>query len=219
MSDPIHEKHLWQQSLLSSVLDIVQAADGDFTAVGQLAKASNDRESLQLMIERLSQYPQGKQAFVKQLRLGSVNLEQLRQLSDHTLGHIYAEHMIRNQLKPLQVSTVESDCDFLIAHLTETHDIWHVVTGSNTDIWGEIQLEAFYVAQLELSRFWMALLAKNLLKAAVYNIESSTQYMEALTKGWLMGKKAKLLFGIDWKMLWETPLEQVRASLSLYIDI
>jgi len=33
-----------------------------------------------------------------------------------------------------------------------------------------------------------------------------------------MGKKAKLLFGIDWKMLWETPLEQVRASLSLDID-
>ena len=39
--------------------------------------------------------------------------------------------------------------------------------------------------------------------------------MEALTKGWMMGKKAKPLFGIDWNTLWETPIDELRASLNI----
>jgi ubiquinone biosynthesis protein Coq4 len=212
------QKDQWEQSLLSSFLNMVQAADGDFTAINQLAKASSDSESFQLLLQRLSQHPQGKQAFEKRLSLGAINLDQLRELSDNTLGHIFAEHMIQNQLKPLQAPPAQTDHQFLVTHITETHDIWHVVTGSKTDILGEIQLEAFYVAQLEVSRFWLALLTKNLLKAVVYNIETSSQYMESLTKGWLMGKKAKPLFGIDWSSLWETPIEQVRVSLNIDLE-
>ncbi|MBV9389641.1 MAG: hypothetical protein JOZ78_24730 [Chroococcidiopsidaceae cyanobacterium CP_BM_ER_R8_30] len=215
MSDSIYAKQEWEQSLLSSFLDMVQARDGDFTVLERLAKASNDSESFQLMVKRLSQHPQGKKAFEERFSLGNINLEQLRELSDNTLGHVYAEHMIQNQLKPLQASPAESDHHFVATHITETHDIWHVVTGSKTDILGEIQLEAFYVAQLEISRFWLALLAKNLLKSVVYDIEVSTQYMESLTKGWLMGKKAKPLFGINWNTLWETSIEQVRVSLNV----
>ena len=215
MSDFIHEKQQWEQSLLSSFLGMVQAPDGDFTAVDQLARASSDSDSFQLMVKRLSLHPQGREALEKRSSLGPIDLEQLRILSDNTLGHIYAEHMIQNQLKPLQAEAAESVYQFLFTHIRETHDIWHVVTGSKTDILGEIQLEAFYVAQLEVSRFWLALLAKNLLKSVVYDIELSTQYMESLTKGWLMGKKAKPLFGIDWNTVWETPIDDVRVSLNV----
>jgi ubiquinone biosynthesis protein Coq4 len=170
------------------------------------------------MIERLSRHPQGKKAFKSRLSLGTIDLAGLRQLSDNSLGRIYANHMIENQLKPLQVNPGKDDYQFLGAHITETHDIWHVVTGSNTDILGEIQLEAFYVAQLEVSRFWLALLTKNLLKSVLYNIEVATQYMDALTQGWIMGRQAEPLFGIDWSTLWETPLEEVRTSLKIVID-
>lgn len=215
MSDSINAKQQWEQSLLSSFLDMVRASDGDFAVIDQMARASSDSESFQLMVKRLSRHPQGKKAFENRLSLGAIDLEQLRKLSDNTLGRIYAEHMFYNQLKPLQAKPAENEHHFLAAHITETHDIWHVVTGTKTDILGEIQLEAFYVAQLEVSRFWLALLAKNLLKSVVYDIETSTQYMEALTKGWLMGKKAEPLFGIDWNTSWETPIEQVRTSLNI----
>ena len=215
MSDLINTKQQWEESLLSSFLDMVRASDGDFAVLDQLGKASSDSESFQLMVERLSRHPQGKKAFERRFSLGAIDLEELRKLPDNTLGRLYAEHMLHNQLKPLQAQPAESEQHFLATHLTETHDIWHVVTGSKTDILGEIQLEAFYVAQLEVSRFWLALLAKNLLKSVVYDIEISTQYMEALTNGWSMGKKAEPLFGIDWNTLWETPIEQVRASLNI----
>jgi ubiquinone biosynthesis protein Coq4 len=72
-----------------------------------------------------------------------------------------------------------------------------VVTGCDTNITG------------------LALLAKNLLKAALFHIELSNQYMDALAQGWVMGKQAQPLFGIEWNALWETPLEDVRASLNI----
>jgi ubiquinone biosynthesis protein COQ4 len=214
MSDFIDTKQQ-QESLLSSVLDMVRVSDGDFTTIGQLGKASSDRETLQLMVNRISLHPQGKKAFESHARLGVIDLEVLRKLSENTLGYLYAEHMLSNQIKPLQTQPAENDHQFLGTHIAETHDIWHVVTGSKIDILGEIQLEAFYVAQLEVSRFWLALLTKNLLKALVYDIEIATQYMEALTKGWIMGKKAEPLFGVDWNTLWDAPIEQVRDSFNI----
>ncbi len=122
--------------------------------------------------------------------------------------------MLENNLNPLQAGQVENDYQFLAAHLTETHDIWHIVR-CDTNILGEIQLEAFYMAQLYATRFWVALLAKNPIKAVIYDIEVSTRYMDAIASGWLMAKQAEPLFGIEWNQLWEEPLENVRASLKI----
>ena len=215
MSTVSDTKTLQNEILLSSFLDMVRAKDGDFTALDSLRRACMVDESYETMIRKICSNPQGKNAFKKRIRLGDIDLSELRNLSNNTLGYLYAEHMLQNQLKPLKGHSAESDYQFLGTHLAETHDIWHVVIGSKTDILGEIQLEAFYVAQLETSRFWLALLAKNLLKAVVYDIDSSTQYMEALTKGWSMGRKAEPLFGTDWNSLWATSINEVRSSLNI----
>jgi len=218
MTDFIYTKQQSEQLLLSSFFKMVQTYDGDFTVIEQLVKASSDSESLQLGVERLKRHPKVKKAFENPFSLGVIDLEKLRQLPGDTLGRLYAEHIIENQLKPAQPQPIaESDQQFLVNHTSETHDIWHVVTGCKTDILGEIQLEAFYVAQLEVTRFWLALLAKNLLKSALYDLEISTQYMESLTEGWTLGKKAEPLFGIDWNTLWTIPIDQVRTSLNIYL--
>lgn len=181
----------------------------------RLSQATNDASSLKLAIEFLSQHPQGKQAFEERPRLGDLDLQQLHQLSEDTFGYAYANHMLENGLTPLQAGSVQTDNEFLAAHITEMHDIWHVVTGFGTNIIGEIQLEAFYVAQLYASRFWLSLLAKNLLKAVVFDVEASTKYMDAITVGWLMAKQARPLFGIRWNTLWQTPLADLRTRLNI----
>ncbi len=218
MVEAINPQKQWEESLLSSFFDMVRASDGDFAVIDQLAKASNDLHTVQGMIERLSSTVYGKEAFEKRFSLADVDLDLLSQLPSNTLGYLYAEHMNRNQLKPLESPLAESTYQFLGSHIKETHDIWHVITGSDTDILGEIQLEAFYVAQLEVSRFWLSLLAKNLLKSTVYDIDCAVQYMDALTSGWRMGRQAKPLFGIDWRTLWQTPLDEIRASLNIQIQ-
>lgn len=206
-----------QELLLSSFLDMVNGVDGDFTLIGKLAAASADDESMELTIEHLSIHPQGKQAFDHPFSLGDINLTELSQLENHTLGYLYAEHMSKNQLKPLrsQSQLPQNDRDFFGMHITETHDIWHVLTGCQTDILGEIQLEAFYIAQLKMSKFWLALMTKNLLKSLLYDIEIADRYMSVITKGWMMGNLSEPLFGVNWNNLWATPIAEVRSSYNI----
>ncbi|WP_373547729.1 Coq4 family protein [Chamaesiphon sp.] len=204
--------------LISSFLELVNTKDGDFTVVAKLFEASNDDESMQLTIEHLCLYPPAKQAFTNRLRLGTIDLDRLSKLAVNTLGRLYADRIIHDLLEPIRSDLQpQSDLDFLNVHITETHDLWHVVTGTNTDMLGEIQLEALYIAQLKMSRFWLALITKNLLKSLLYDIEMADRYLEVITKGWMMGHQAQPLFGVNWSNLWETPIEEVRASLNVSI--
>lgn len=217
MLNSLQNPDSWQQSLLSSIVEITQAEDGDFTAIDRLVTASGDHQSLQLTVEYLSQYAHSQTALRNRQSLGSINLAALHQLPTDTLGYHYADHMLSHQLQQLETQPAANESEFIDIHIRETHDIWHVVTGSSIDMMGEIQLQAFCIAQLQLSRFWMALLTKNLLKSLIYDIKVADRYMTALTTGWMIGKTAQPLFGVDWIALWETPLAQVRASLNINV--
>ncbi len=216
MLNSLENPQTWQQSLLSSFVAIAEAEYGDFVAIDQLLAASSDQKSLYLLVQHLAQYPHSKMALANRLPLGVIDLAALHQLPTDTLGYHYADHMLSNNLHHLAAQPAASEYEFIDTHIRETHDIWHVVTGSPINMLGEIQLQAFCVAQLQLSRFWMALLTKNLLKSLIHDIEVADSYMTALTNGWLMGKTAQCLFGVDWLSLWETPIEQVRSSLNIH---
>jgi ubiquinone biosynthesis protein COQ4 len=215
MLNSLQDPQTRQKSLLSSFVAIVEAENGDFAAIDRLMANSRDQESLYLVVQNLSQFPHSKKALAHCLPLEAINLATLHQLPMNTLGYHYADHMLSNQLQHLELPPATSEYEFIDTHMRETHDIWHVVTGSPLNMLGEIQLQAFCIAQLQLSRFWMALLTKNLLKSLIYDIEVADQYMEALTNGWIMGKATQPLFGVDWSALWETPIEQVRTSLNI----
>jgi ubiquinone biosynthesis protein COQ4 len=217
MLNSLQNSSTWQQSLLSSIVEIVQAADGDFTAIDRLVAASGDRQSLYLTVEHLARYPHSQIALANRQPLGSIDFAALHQLPTDTLGYQYANYMSSNQLQQLETKLATDEYEFIDIHLRETHDLWHVVTGSSIDMLGEIQLQGFCIAQLQRSRFWMALLTKNLLKSLIYDIEVADRYMMALTTGWMMGKSAQPLFGVDWNTLWETPLARVRASLDITV--
>lgn len=215
MLNTLEKPDTWQQSMLSSMVAITQAKDGDFTEIDRLLEISGDPQSLALTIEYLSQFPHSQQALARHQPLESIDLAALHQLPIDTLGYHYADYMLSHQLQHLAAKPATSAAEFIDTHLRETHDIWHVVTGSPISMLGEIQVQAFCIAQLQLSRFWMALLTKNLLKASIYNIEAADGYMGALTTGWTMGKAAQPLFGVDWVSMWEIPLAQVRVSLGI----
>jgi ubiquinone biosynthesis protein COQ4 len=206
---------VWQEAAIASVVNLVQAADGDFGVIDKLSEVMSNPDSLQSMFNYLTDLPEGKRALQERPRVGAVDLQTLSQLPIDSFGYAYSQHMLANHLKPIQAGPVETDLQYIGAHITETHDIWHVITGCNTSIFGELQLEAFYVAQLHATRFWLALLTKNLFKAVVYDIEISGQYMEAICQGWQIGKQAKPLFGTPWQQLWQQPLSAIRAELEI----
>lgn len=39
--------------------------------------------------------------------------------------------------------------------------------------------------------------------------------LDAITRGWTLGKSASPLFGVAWDELWERPLADVRGELGL----
>jgi ubiquinone biosynthesis protein Coq4 len=205
-----------EASILESFLDLVKSPYGDLSAINRLSKALNDPATLQRLVAFLSLTSQGKQAFSEYPLLGPINLQCLHQLPSHTLGHVYADHMIYHGLSPRPVSEpIDDPLVYIGVHIGETHDLWHVVTGCDIDHVGEVQLEAFYTAQLHHDRLFLTLLAKNLLKTAMYEIDLREKIMDGLMQGWMLGRRAKPLFGIRWNNLWEQPLQAVRESLNL----
>jgi len=208
-------KSQWEDQLLEQFMAIVKAPYGDFAAIERLVKATSDAEGLQQVVASLSQHTQAQYAFQERFVLGDIDLLQLHRLPAHTFGYAYAEHMLSNKFKPIQMQVSENDYTYLMLHLTETHDIWHVLTGSDTSMTGEIQLHTFTAAQLRFSRFSLAMLAKNILKTAIDAIEEAEQRMDALAQGWLMGRQASPLFGIQWNTLWEVPLKQLQTQLNI----
>ncbi len=209
------ESQQWENQLLERFIEIVKAPYGDFTAIGNLSRATSDAESFQHILDSLSRYPQAKSAIQERFQLGNIDLVQLYRLPSNTFGYAYAAHMLDNGLKPLQIPSAQDDYTYIALHMTEIHDIWHVVTGSDTSIEGEIQLHAFTAAQLHFARFYLTMLARSLLKTAIDAIEEADQHMDALTRGWMMGKQTHPLFGIRWNTLWEMPLEQLRTELNI----
>jgi ubiquinone biosynthesis protein Coq4 len=133
-----------------------------------------------------------------------------------TLGYTVATHMKRcglnpNIFRPADVRTKE---DYAVVHITETHDIWHVVTGFGNDEPGEIGVIAFYCSHTGASIF-VLLLAAALLNTALFSHDRLQERFDAIAEGWNAGKRARPMFGIDWTTQWHRPIEEVRRELQL----
>ena len=100
------------------------------------------------------------------------------------------------------------------AHLYETHDVWHAVTGFRTDVAGELGLQAFYAAQSP-GGLPLMLIAMGLLNAALFAVTDRERRFEAIVSGWEMGKRAEPLFGVRWDELWQRPIDEVRVTLGV----
>ena len=150
-------------------------------------------------------------------RLPQLDLDELIETCPTgSLGQVLAAHMQRcglnpNIFRPAQVSTPD---DYAIVHLTETHDIWHVVTGFGNDEPGEIALVSFYCSHTGAPIF-ILLLAVALLNTALFNHRKTAARFEAIVEGWNAGKRARCLFGIDWSAQWQRPIGDIRRELDL----
>lgn len=148
--------------------------------------------------------------------LGKIDLAQLRRLPKGTFGRASADFFDDQNLDPnaLDVNVGKTADDLMMGHLYETHDLWHVVTGFKTDVAGELGLQAFYAAQSP-APLAIALISLGLMNAFLYEREDSYRRLEQVAHGWMLGKKSRNLFGINWASLWDVPLEDLRRELKV----
>jgi ubiquinone biosynthesis protein Coq4 len=170
------------------------------------------------MVEAFRREEIGAAALAQRPRLGLPDMVALGQLPRGTLGREFAEHMRRNGLDPaaLPQRPSEDELSYALAHLYETHDLWHVLTGFDTDVAGELGLQAFYLGQVE-GKLGLMLIAMGLLNSArdpgAY--EDRGRRMDAIARSWQLSRKARPLFGIRWQDQWHRPPHQIQAELRL----
>ncbi len=160
--------------------------------------------------------PRTRNAFEQRPRIGTIDVEALSRLPVGTLGQAFAAHVISNGLNPYLFEPVadDSDGDYVMGHLLETHDIWHIVTGLGTDIAGEFAVVAFYAAQTGLTTSSMVLTI-GLANTTLFAPDELRARMDGVARGWTLGVRAQPLFGTDWNSLWDVPLVEVRGRFGL----
>lgn len=178
--------------------------------------ARDDKAMLQGMVDEAARTPYGTAAFTERPRIPALHIDALLKSPSGSLGHELGVYFQKNNLNPKDLPTRSADntFDYLVAHLYETHDIWHVVTGFETDVAGELGLQAFYAAQLP-SKLPLVILVIGFLNSLFFEFEDRGRRFDAIVRGWTLGRRAKSLFGIRWGDRWNEPLATVRRSVGL----
>lgn len=186
--------------------------------VFEMADALAHPAGLAEMVARLSKDPVKAKAFEERHRF-KIDLPTLRKLPAGTLGRVFAEHMDAENLDPaaLPALAVTDKASFFRAHLYDTHDIWHVVTDFRTDVFGEIGLMGFYLAQIG-GPLPSLLLAVGFMRVALYNVEAGPDMMRSVERGWRLGNEATTFFGVHWDEMWSVPIAEVRNRLGIRVD-
>jgi ubiquinone biosynthesis protein COQ4 len=209
-------KRLLQRiAVLRSMLAIARDP-GRLDAVFALHESIDDPEILEPLVARMRAGEATGRALRERARLGRVDLAALGALPEGTLGRAYADFMRAAGLDPASIPTLEArdEHQWFSAHLYETHDVWHVVTGFGPDVAGELGLQAFYFAQLE-GPLPVAILAAGMLNTAIAAQGDATRRLDAIAHGWRLGRDARPLFGVRWSEHWARPLDAIRRELGL----
>jgi ubiquinone biosynthesis protein COQ4 len=199
-----------------SFLDLVRHPE-HLDRVFEIADAlsQSHTEVLEAMRDTFARDPRGAKALAEKPRL-RVDLPALSKLPVGTLGRAFADHLRKNGLDPASIPTLpaETDIAFVRAHLYETHDVWHAVTGFAADPAGELGLQAFYAAQTP-GNLPLLLMAVGLLNTGLFATGDRDRRLEAISRGWAMGRRARPLFGMRWDEVWSRPLGEIRESLGV----
>jgi ubiquinone biosynthesis protein Coq4 len=163
-----------------------------------------------------ARHPTGAQALRERPRLGRLDLDYLRGLPETTLGGAYVRFLDRNAITPDALPEIAdaSAMDYVLAHFYETHDLWHVLTGFDADPAGEVGVQAFLLAQFRAFLPFFVISAV-LVNTALYAYEDKAPRLDAVARGWQLGRSAESLVGVDWRPHLEAPLADVRRQFGL----
>lgn len=152
-------------------------------------------------------------------------LQELIKLPTNTLGYNYGKHMKNRGFDPefYDKKEIIDLPSMVLILLGKTHDIWHVLTGFDTDSFGEIGLQAFYHAQFPAPAS-NAIVTSGLIGAmknfgqGKFDSNTSRKIFEYIVEGYIRGKSAKNLFAIEWgDKYWDKDIEELRKELNILV--
>ncbi len=163
------------------------------------------------------EYPELETQWLENYKPGAWNLDKLTLLESDSLGKLYADHMIARNLDPNRYDDIIAKNKFhwLRLRIQKTHEIWHVISGFDTDKAGEVGSQGIYFAQYVNGQSALILgggIMKTIMKE---NYDITDKFIDAFIKGYILGKSAKPLLPVKWEQYWDEPIEDVRRMLNV----
>jgi ubiquinone biosynthesis protein COQ4 len=193
------------------------AGDESLEPVGEMSDALVETPAFDLAAQHLKRDP-ACAALIRDRYIPPVyDLDRLLIYPKDSLGYIYAATLKQTGFDPnLHAGmTAESDAKYVELRLSQTHDLWHIVTGFDTSAIGEIGLQAFHLPQFPYPLAAM-LVANSLMSSTLLAPEALPDLLEAIVQGWQMGQTAQPLFAQKWEEAWEKPLTQWQMELNIH---
>lgn len=191
--------------------------DSSLDIVGEMSLALLETPSFQQTVSYLRQDSACAALIGERYMAPPHDLENLLQYPPDSLGYIYASHMKAQGFRAEDLYegiSIKSDASYVEARLSQTHDIWHIITGFKTTVADEIGLQAFHLPQFPYP-LAVALLSSSMMSTMLFSPEELPKLLESIRQGWEMGKLAKPLFAQKWEEAWDKPLAQWQAELSI----
>lgn len=104
----------------------------------------------------------------------------------------------------------DEDLRYIAQRMRQTHDLWHVLTGYDTDVAGEIELQAFTYGQVR-TPFALFVALGGLARAP----GGRTRLAARVWRAFHRARRAQPLCYRAWEQRFTTPLSDVRRELGL----
>ena len=143
---------------------------------------------------------------------GSYDLEALGKLPADTLGGALARHMKDAGLGQdfYEHARPRNRMQFLRLRMRQTHDIWHVLTGTSTDVFDEVAIQGFVAGQYTSATSAILAAAAFLKSVLRGRFDELQRYVDGFCEGYVAGKRAESLLAVKWEQLWEEKVETLR---------
>ena len=208
----------WTRAFIA--LRKVLANPDDTAQVLVFTSLINTGRSVSARLERFFADPAARKLYDEQRTIDSrtVDLDALAALPEGTLGHAYAKFLRSRGLSPeifdgAPRGVANPRLSYVMQRMRQTHDLWHVVTGCETDPAGEIALQAFTFAQIRAPGNAL-LVAAGVLRGA----REKPGLLRDVVTLYRAGARARRLPSFAWEDHWATPVSEVRAMLGLPLE-
>lgn len=180
----------------------------------KLGAALWESGALDVSVEKLKRYPGGLEFFKAKDFKFDHDLGFLSGCPQGTVGHCYYEHLASKNLDPniFPETEITDDASYLEALVRRTHDLWHLTTGFDTSIVGELGLQAFMATQMNWPFSMMAIAGGSLL-TLFKERDKIDDLVDSIARGKQLGATMSPLIFVNWNETWHTPLEDLRTEL------
>ncbi|PVU93375.1 hypothetical protein BB561_003311 [Smittium simulii] len=205
-------------ALGSSILAVSEPTNGDYVAaVGDITSIPFLDRLRQLMLKDTN----GRDILRRrpEIHFCESSFEALGKLENNTFGYHYYNYLtslgISWKTRTATKFVDDAELAYIILRHRQIHDFYHVLLNRDISLLGEITIKYFEFVQTGLP---VGLFATIVAPLRLNSEERSRLLTVDLPYAYNVAKSSKLLLNVDFEKYWNTPIDQMRKELGLYIQ-